>query len=159
AALASLRQESERRAARQQLSCHRNRIVQGARHHGRASAPRCKHSHRAAEARDDRRCRDRWGQALSSRQRRSTNSGTHLLPTPFSASLETAYLPTRIEQHDYPNLIQPGGKVPTVATGTVIARRKGRSSLGGAVAHFVEVLLPRFAELQTSDRHPKWREV
>jgi hypothetical protein len=41
----------------------------------------------------------------------------------------------------------------------VIARRKGRSSLGGAVAHFVEVLLPRFAELQTSDRHPKWREV
>jgi uncharacterized protein len=88
-----------------------------------------------------------------------TNSGIHLLPIPFSASLEAAYLPTRIEQHDYPNLIQPGGKVPTVATGMVIARRKGRSSLGGAVAHFVEVLLPRFAELQTSDRHPKWREV
>ncbi len=88
-----------------------------------------------------------------------TNSGIHLLPIPFSAPLEATYLPTRIEQHDYPNLIQPGGKVPTVATGMVIARRKGRSSLGGAVAHFVEVLLPRFAELQTSDRHPKWREV
>src|SRR5262249_32443717 len=37
-----------------------------------------------------------------------TNSGIHLLPIPFSASLEAAYLPTRIEQHDYPNLIQPG---------------------------------------------------
>src|SRR5262249_31014596 len=73
-----------------------------------------------------------------------TNSGIHLLPVPFSASLEAAYLPTRIEEHDYPNLIQPGGKVPTVATGMVIARRKGRSSVDGAVAHFVEVLLPRF---------------
>ena len=40
------------------------------------------------------------------------------------------------------------------------ARRKGRSSLGGArVTYFVEVLFPRFAELQTSARHPKWREV
>jgi len=57
-----------------------------------------------------------------------TNSGIHLLPIPFSASLEAAYLPTRIEQHDYPNLIQPGGKVPTVATGMVIARRNPRSA-------------------------------
>jgi hypothetical protein len=27
------------------------------------------------------------------------------------------------------------------------------------VAHFVEALFPRFAELQGADRHPKWREV
>src|SRR5262249_17528597 len=39
-----------------------------------------------------------------------TNSGIHLLPIPFSASLEAAYLPTRIEQHDYPNLIQPAAR-------------------------------------------------
>lgn len=45
------------------------------------------------------------------------NFGMHLLPVPFGASLEAAYLPTRIEQHDYPNLIQPAGEVPTVATG------------------------------------------
>jgi len=73
-----------------------------------------------------------------------TNSGIHLLPVPFGASLEAAYLPTRIEQHDYPNLIQPGGKVPTVATGMVIARRKGRSSLGGARHAFCRSVVPAF---------------
>jgi hypothetical protein len=89
----------------------------------------------------------------------TANSGIPLLPVPFGASLEAAYLPTRIEQHDYPNLIQPGGEVPTVATGMVLLAAKGDPRSAERVAHFVEVLFPRFAELQTSDRHPKWREV
>ena len=87
------------------------------------------------------------------------NSGIHLLPVPFGASLEATYLPTRVEQHDYPNVIQPGGEVPTVATGIVLLAAKGDPRSAERVAHFVEVLFPRFAELQTSDRHPKWREV
>jgi hypothetical protein len=48
-----------------------------------------------------------------------TNSGIHL-----GASLQAVYLPTRIEQHDYPDLIQPGGEVPTVATGMVLLAAK-----------------------------------
>jgi hypothetical protein len=71
------------------------------------------------------------------------NSGVHLLPIPFGAPLEAAYLPTRIEQRDYPNLIQPGGEVPTVATGMVLLAAKGDPRSAERVAHFVS----------------KWREV
>jgi TRAP transporter TAXI family solute receptor len=88
-----------------------------------------------------------------------TSSGIHLLPVPFGAPLEAAYLPTHLEQRDYPNLIQPGGEVPTVATGAVLLAAKGDPRSAERVAHFVEKLFPRFAELQVADRHPKWREV
>lgn len=89
------------------------------------------------------------------------NLGIHLLPIPFGASLEAAYLPTRFEQGDYPNLIQAGGELATVATGMVLLAAKAKNDPGSAerVASFVDTLFPRFAELQASDRHPKWREV
>ena len=87
------------------------------------------------------------------------NSGVHLLPIPFGAPLETAYLPTRIDQRDYPNLIQTGGEVPTVATRMVLLAAKGDPRSAERVAHFVEVLFFRFAELQVPERHPKWREL
>jgi len=89
------------------------------------------------------------------------NLGIRLLPIPFGASLEAAYLPTRFEPGDYPNLIQPGGELATVATGMVLLAAKAKSDPGSAerVARFVDTLFPRFAELQAPDRHPKWREV
>ena len=88
-----------------------------------------------------------------------SNSGVHLLPIPFGARLETAYLPTRIDQRDYPNLIQTGGEVQTVATRMVLLAAKGDPRSAERVAHFVEVLFFRFAELQVPERHPKWREL
>jgi uncharacterized protein len=48
------------------------------------------------------------------------NSGIHLLPVAFSEALAANYLPTRLAGTDYPNLIEPGGEVPTVATGLVL---------------------------------------
>jgi hypothetical protein len=73
------------------------------------------------------------------------NSGIHLLPVSFGEALAANYLPTRLAGADYPNLIEPGGEVPTGS-----AER---------VARFVETIFPRFAELQAEGRHPKWREV
>jgi TRAP transporter TAXI family solute receptor len=89
------------------------------------------------------------------------NFGIHLLPVPFGASLEASYLPTRFAQGDYPNLIQPGGEVATVATGMVLLAAKAKSAPGASerVARFVQAFFPRFPELEASDRHPKWREV
>jgi uncharacterized protein len=88
-------------------------------------------------------------------------SGLHLLPVSFGAPLEQAYLPTRLEAADYPGLIEGDGEIPTVATGMVLLAAKGKNDPNGAirVARFVDTLFPRFAELQASDRHPKWREV
>jgi hypothetical protein len=71
------------------------------------------------------------------------------------------YLPTRLAPADYPNLIETGGEVPTVATGLVLLAVTSEESSGSAarVARFVETVFPRFAELQGEGRHPKWREV
>ena len=87
--------------------------------------------------------------------------GLHLLPITFGASLEVAYLPTRLQAADYPNLIEGSGEVPTVATGMVLLAAKDKDDPGAAarIASFVDTLFPRFAELQAADRHPKWREV
>jgi TRAP transporter TAXI family solute receptor len=89
------------------------------------------------------------------------NTGIHLLPIAFGPSLETAYLPTRFEAGDYPNLVQKGGGVATVATGMVLlaARSKRDPKLAERVARFVGAVFPRFAELQSEGHHPKWREV
>jgi TRAP transporter TAXI family solute receptor len=87
--------------------------------------------------------------------------GIRLLPLPFGASLEAAYLPTRFKQSDYPNLVSAGGEVPAVATGMVLlaARSKSDGQAQERIARFVDTLFPRFAELQAPDHHPKWREV
>jgi uncharacterized protein len=89
------------------------------------------------------------------------SAGIHLLPISFGLSLEAAYLPTRLEAADYPNLIQEGAEVPTIATGMVLlaARAKQDSAAAQRVSRFVGTVFPRFAELRAQDRHPKWREV
>jgi TRAP transporter TAXI family solute receptor len=87
--------------------------------------------------------------------------GLHLLPVSFGASLEAAYLPTRLGAADYPNLIEVDSEVPTIATGIVLLAAKSKSDPGARVriARFVDTLFARFAALQAPDRHPKWREV
>ena len=83
------------------------------------------------------------------------NSGVHLLPIPFGAPLEAAYLPTRIEQREYPNLIQPGGEVPTVATGMVLLAAKGDPRSGGARRTFRRSVLPPFCRAAGPRAAPK----
>jgi TRAP transporter TAXI family solute receptor len=89
------------------------------------------------------------------------NAGIHLLPVSFGVPLEAAYLPTRLASNDYPNLIEPGAEVPTVATGLVLlaVTSDDGSEAAARVARFVETVFPRFAELQAQGHHPKWREV
>jgi TRAP-type uncharacterized transport system substrate-binding protein len=89
------------------------------------------------------------------------NAGIHLLPISFDLSLETTYLPTRLDAGDYPNLITAGSAVATVATGMVLlaARSKADPGAPDRVARFVGAMFPRFAELQAQGHHPKWREV
>jgi TRAP-type uncharacterized transport system substrate-binding protein len=88
-------------------------------------------------------------------------TGIHLLQIPFGPPLETAYLPTRLEAGDYPNLIKSGSEVATVATGMVLLAARSKADPGSPerVARFVDAVFPRFAELQAQGRHPKWREV
>ena len=89
------------------------------------------------------------------------NAGLHLLPVSFGAPLDAAYLPARLGAAEYPNLIRAGREVPAVATGIVLLAAVAQSDPGRRqrIDRFVAALLPRFAELQSPERHPKWREV
>ena len=53
------------------------------------------------------------------------NAGIHLLPISFDLSLETTYLPTRLNAGDYPNLIAAGSEVAT--------RRHRHGAAGGQI--------------------------
>jgi TRAP transporter TAXI family solute receptor len=88
-------------------------------------------------------------------------AGIHLLPISFSAPLDAAYLPARLESADYPNLIRAGSDVATIATGIVLlaARTKADPGAQRRLDRFVAALFPRFGELRAEGRHPKWREV
>jgi TRAP transporter TAXI family solute receptor len=85
----------------------------------------------------------------------------HLLPVSFSAALESAYLPTRFEAADYPNLIKAGTQVPTVATGMALlaASAKGDTESPAHIAQFVDQMFASLDALKAEDRHPKWREI
>jgi TRAP-type uncharacterized transport system substrate-binding protein len=89
------------------------------------------------------------------------SAGIHLLTVSFGPKLEAAYLPTELLAEDYPNLIQVGAGIGTVATGMVLLAAKAKSDPGSSerVSRFVNAVFPRFAELQAQGRHPKWREV
>lgn len=86
-------------------------------------------------------------------------AGLQLLPISFGASFEAAFLPTRLEAADYPNLIRQGVQVATLATGMALlaAKRQDDTASRRAVDGFVARLFPRFSELQ--GRHPRLREV
>ena len=88
------------------------------------------------------------------------NAGIHLLPIPFGAPLDAAYLPARLDAGDYPNLIEAGAEVPTVATGMVLLAAKARKQASPeTIDGFVASLFSRFGELHAEGRHPKWRDV
>jgi TRAP transporter TAXI family solute receptor len=86
--------------------------------------------------------------------------GVHLLAIP-PERIEGAYLPSELTADAYPDLIDPGDTVETVAVGAVLAaynwpqdhprRRKLDRFIQRFFADFDHLLEPPF--------HPKWREV
>jgi TRAP transporter TAXI family solute receptor len=84
-----------------------------------------------------------------------------LLPIPFEDSLSELYLPARLANDDYPDLIDKGAAVDTLAVGSILAvygwpegtERYKR------VQRFVEAFFSRFDEFLKPGRHPKWQEV
>lgn len=87
--------------------------------------------------------------------------GFRLLPVPFTQELRADYLPATFGSGDYPNLIEPGRAVDTIAVGAVlIAYNWPRNSdRYRRIEKFVEHFFPRVAEFQKPPRHPKWSET
>ncbi len=86
-------------------------------------------------------------------------AGFKFLPVPFDPS--SFYLPATLTSGDYPQLIQQGQDVQTIAIPTILAAfnwPKG-SDRNKRVARLTEYLFSRLDTLQGPGFHPKWKDV
>src|SRR5258705_789506 len=91
----------------------------------------------------------------------SANDNLHLLEIPITRTLENIYSAAQLEQTLYPNLIDKGQTIQTIAVDAVLITNNWQpaSDRYRRVAKFVESWFSRFAEFKKPPRHPKWQEV
>ncbi len=89
------------------------------------------------------------------------DDGLKLISVPFSIKMPRIYLPTTIQNKDYPSLIPEGTSIPTIGQSAIflVFNFKPNSFRFAKVARFTDALLSRFEEFKKPPRHPKWREV
>ena len=87
--------------------------------------------------------------------------GFHFLSVPYTPNLQDYYVPTELTSKDYPNLIQPGETVDTIAVPQVLAvyNWPPETDRYRRVARFVEYFFKRFDQFKQPPFHPKWNEV
>jgi TRAP transporter TAXI family solute receptor len=89
------------------------------------------------------------------------DAGFHLVPIPFTSTLDGDYLPATLTHEDYPNLIGQNERVNTLAVGSVLVAydwRRGTERYQ-LLQTFVESFFSRISEFHAAARHPKWKEV
>ena len=81
----------------------------------------------------------------------SANDNLHLLEIPITRTLENVYSPAQLEQTLYPNLIDNGQTIQTIAVDAVLITNNWQpaSDRYRRVAKFVEALFSRFAEFRS----------
>jgi uncharacterized protein len=86
--------------------------------------------------------------------------GLHLLAIP-PERIEAAYLPSELTADAYPDLIDPGDPVQTVAVGAVLAAYNWPDDhpRGRKLNRFIQRFFADFNLLLEPPFHPKWREV
>lgn len=87
--------------------------------------------------------------------------GVHFLPIPYSPALQHDYLPSALRHEDYPNIIQPGETIDTIAIKSALFAYNWphRSERFRLMEYFVETFFSRLPEFRGETHHPKWREV
>jgi len=101
------------------------------------------------------------GKPTGSTARVKLSDGLKLLPVAFEKPLQQDFLPAVLTHEDYPDLIQPGEKIDTVAVVCVLIAYnwpKGTDRYN-RVSKFVENFFPKIAEFRKKPRHPKWKEA
>jgi TRAP-type uncharacterized transport system substrate-binding protein len=102
------------------------------------------------------------GKPVRSMSKLGREDGLHFVSIPYPKELYADYLPATLTHDDYPELIQAGETVNTVALSAVLfAFNWPKTNLDRyqRVQRFVEAFFPKIAELQKPPRHVKWREV
>jgi TRAP transporter TAXI family solute receptor len=87
--------------------------------------------------------------------------GFRILPVAYSKPLQTDFYPAVLTHDDYPNLIEPGRKVDTIATVAVLIAYNWAKDTDRyqRLTKFVSEFFPKIAQFQKPPRHPKWREA
>jgi TRAP-type uncharacterized transport system substrate-binding protein len=85
----------------------------------------------------------------------------HLVPVPYDRRLQDMYLPTTFSAEEYPNLLDPGQTIDTIATSVLLVAFNWpeNSERYIRVARFVDTFFSRIEEFHKPPRHPKWKEA
>jgi TRAP-type uncharacterized transport system substrate-binding protein len=87
--------------------------------------------------------------------------GYKFLAVEYDAKFEDYYLPSSIDAADYPNLVQKGERITTIAVPTILAAYNwpSQSDRYRRVTRLVDHLFGRLDRLQSPGFDPKWKEV
>ncbi|MGX9428734.1 MULTISPECIES: TAXI family TRAP transporter solute-binding subunit [Bradyrhizobium] len=94
-------------------------------------------------------------------ERYEHEDGFHLVPVPYTSSLEEDYLPATFTHQDYPNLIATDERIDTLAVGSVLITYNSprASERYQRLETFVNAFFSRISEFESPARHPKWKEI
>ena len=101
------------------------------------------------------------GKPNSSLARLKREEGVHFLEVPPNPKLLETYLPSALTAQEYPNIIEEGQKVRTIAVGAVMAVYgwQPKTERYKKVERFVETFFSRYEDFLKPPRHKKWQEV
>jgi len=85
----------------------------------------------------------------------------HFVPVDYAKPLQADYLPAVLTSDDYPNLIEKGQRVDTIAASAVLAAFNWAPNTDRyrRLQHFVEAFFGKINNFQQPPFHPKWKEV
>jgi TRAP-type uncharacterized transport system substrate-binding protein len=93
--------------------------------------------------------------------RLKASDGYHLLSIPFAGPLMDDYIPAQLTNAEYPNLIQPGETVDTIAGSSVLIAYNWpkNSDRYRRIDKFVKAFFAKIAEFQKPPRNPIWKDT
>jgi uncharacterized protein len=89
------------------------------------------------------------------------SDGYRLIPVPLVDSLVDDYVPARLTNADYPDLIAPGDVVDTIAVSSVLIAYNWPKDTDRyrRIDRFVRAFFGKFDDFLKPPRNPKWRET
>jgi TRAP transporter TAXI family solute receptor len=87
--------------------------------------------------------------------------GFRILPVAYAKPLQGDYLPATLTHDDYPQLIEQGRAIDTIAVSAVLIAYNWPNDTDRyrRIEKFVEAFFPRINDFRVAPRHPKWRET
>lgn len=101
------------------------------------------------------------GKPADSMRKVEPGNGLHFLSVPITSDLSDTYLPSELNHDDYPQLIEQGETVKTIAVPEVLAvyNWDPEHERYGKVKSVVEAFFENFDKFNDPVRHPKWKDV